>query len=249
MISRNRIKQILSLKTKKGREKEQLFIIEGARCVESYINSSNLVKEIFMNKDFSMINKKIQQLCDKQNIVYSVLPDKDMTNLSDTKTPSGIIGICMFKSVPSVDHDSKRWLYLHEISDPGNLGTLLRSAAWFNIKNIALSKNSADPLNPKVVRSAVGAHSYLNIYQDIDFQIYFEHEYFTIGADQNGPDQIENSDRNKKIVLVLGSESMGIDISIKNKINKLISIEKLGYGESLNLAIAGSILMKNIAIK
>ena len=52
MISRNKIKQILSLKTKKGREKEQLFIIEGARCVKSYINSSNLVKEIFMNKDF-----------------------------------------------------------------------------------------------------------------------------------------------------------------------------------------------------
>ena len=63
----------------------------------------------------------------------------------------------MYKSLPSLDYDSKRWLYLYEISDPGNLGTLLRSAAWFNIKNIALSKNSADPLNPKVVRSAVGA--------------------------------------------------------------------------------------------
>ena len=62
----------------------------------------------------------------------------------------------------------------------------------------------------------------LNSYQDIDLQIYFEHEYFTIGADQNGPDQIENSDRNKKIVLVLGSESSGIEMSIKNKINKLI---------------------------
>ena len=249
MISRNKIKQILSLKTKKGREKEKLFIIEGARCVQSYINSSNLVKEIFMNKDFSMMNKKMPQICDKQSIVYSVIPDKDMKNLSDTKTPSGIIGICMFKPMPSLDYDSKRWLYLYEISDPGNLGTLLRSAAWFNIKNIALSKNSADPLNPKVVRSAVGAHTYLNIYQDIDYQTYLNHEYFIIGADQNGPHQIENSDHNKKIVLVLGNESRGIDISIKNKMNKLISIEKLGYGESLNLAIAGSILMKNIAIK
>jgi len=249
MISRNRIKQIQSLKTKKGREKEQLFIIEGARCVKSYINNSNLVKEIFMNKDFFMMNKKIPQICDKQSIVYSVIPDKDMKNLSDTKTPSGIIGICVFKPMPSLDYDSKRWLYLYEISDPGNLGALLRSAAWFNIKNVALSINSADPLNPKVVRSAVGAHTYLNIYQNIDYQIYFDHEYFMIGADQNGPDQIENSDHNKKIVLVLGSESRGIDTSIKNKMNKLISIEKLGHGESLNLAIAGSILMKSIAIK
>ena len=249
MISRNKIKQILSLKTKKGREKEKLFIIEGARCVQSYINSSNLVKEIFMNKDFAMMNRGIMKLCDKQNIVHRVVPDKDMKNLSDTKTPSGIIGICVFKPMPSLDYDSKRWLYLYEISDPGNLGALLRSAAWFNIKNVALSKNSADPLNPKVVRSAVGAHTYLNIYQDIDYQVYLKHEYFIIAADQNGTHQIENSDRNNKIVLVLGNESRGIDASIKNKMNKLISIEKLGHGESLNLAIAGSILMKNIAIK
>ena len=92
-------------------------------------------------------------------------------------------------------------------------------------------------------------NTYLTIYQDIDYQTYLNHEYFIIGADQNGPHQIENSDHNKKIVLVLGNESRGIDISIKNKMSKLISIEKLGYGESLNLAIAGSILMKNIAIK
>ena len=64
MISHNRIKQILSLKTKKGREKEKLFIIEGSRCVQSYINSSNLITEIFMNKDFAMINRKIMRLCD-----------------------------------------------------------------------------------------------------------------------------------------------------------------------------------------
>jgi len=249
MISHNRIKQIKSLKTNKGRKKEQLFIIEGSRCVQSYINNSNLVKEIFMTEYFSTANGKILKECNKKNIVYTIVSDRDMKNLSDTKTASGIIGTCMFKPLPSLDYDSKRWLYLYEISDPGNLGALLRSAAWFNIKNVALSKSSADPLSPKVVRSAVGAHTYLNIYQDIDYQTYFNNEYFIIGADQNGTDQIENSDHNKKIVLVLGSESSGIDTSIKNKMNKLISIEKLGHGESLNLAIAGSILMKNIAIK
>jgi len=249
MISHNRIKQIQSLKTKKGRSKEKLFIIEGARCVHSYINNSNLVNELFMSKHFSTINRKMIELCDKQNIDYTVVTDKDMKNLSDTKTPSGILGICAFQPQPSLNFDSKRWLYLYKISDPGNLGTLFRSAAWFNIKNIALSKHSADAFNPKVVRSATGAHTYLNIHQNIDCQIYLDHQYFIIGADQNGHDQIENSDYNKKIVLVLGSESRGIDTPIKNKMNKLISIEKLGYGESLNLAIAGSILMKNIAIK
>jgi len=249
MISPNRIKQILSLKTNKGRKKEQLFIIEGARCVQSFINNSNLVKEIFMNKNFAMINKKMMQLCDKQNIIYSVVPDKDMKNLSDTKTPSGIIGICMFKPLPSIDYESKRWLYLYEISDPGNLGALLRSAAWFNIKNIALSKNSADPFNPKVIRSATGAHIYLNIHQDIEYEIFLDHGYCSIGTDQNGTQKIEDLDYDLKLVLILGSEARGLDTSVKKRLNKLISIEKLGYGESLNVAIAGSILMNGIAKK
>ena len=108
MISNNRIKQIQSLKTKKGRSKEKLFIIEGARCVHSYINNSNLVKEIFISKHFATINKKMLKLCDKQNIVYTFVTDKDMNNLSDTKTPSGILGICAFQpqsSLTSIQKD------------------------------------------------------------------------------------------------------------------------------------------------
>ena len=70
-----------------------------------------------------------------------------------------------------------------------------------------------------------------------------------MGTDQNSNDTLKNSDYNKKIVLFLGNESEGINVSIKKKMDKLISIERLGYGESLNVAIAGSIIMNKIAIK
>ena len=172
-----------------------------------------------------------------------------MKAISDTKTPSGLLGISKFTPPPELNLNAKRWLYLYKISDPGNLGTILRSAAWFNIKNIALSKDSTDPYSPKTIRSATGAHLHLNIYQDIDYKTYFGHDYFLLGTDQNSDNKLENSDYSKKIVLFLGSESEGITVSIKKKMDKLISIEKLGYGESLNVSIAGSILMNKLSIK
>ena len=249
MISQNRVKQIQSLKTKKGRKKENLFMIEGVRCVQSYIKKSKLIKELFITETFAIMNERLLKLCEKYNIVYSIVTDKDMKNISDTKTASGIFGICTFKPQSSLDFESKRWLYLYEISDPGNLGSLLRSAAWFNIKNIALSKNSADPFNPKVVRSATGAHIYLNIHQNIEYEFFLDHGYCSIGTDQNGTQKIEDLDYDLKLVLILGSEARGLDTSVKKRLNKIISIEKLGYGESLNVAIAGSILMNGIARK
>ena len=249
MMSQDKFKQIQRLKTKKGRTKEKLYIIEGARCIKSFIENGTIVKEIFLSKSFVKTNKKIIELCGKNKIAFSIISNKELKKLSETITPSGVLGICKLKIKSSLDIESKRWLYLYKVSDPGNLGSILRTAAWFNIKNVALSNDSTDPFSPKVVRSAVGAHTYLNIHRNIDYNIFFDHEYFLIGADQNGLNKIEIADYNKKLVLVLGGESKGLDNIIKNKLNKLISIKKIGYGESLNVAIAGSIMMRDITNK
>ena len=249
MISKDRFKLIQHLKTKKGRIKEKLYIIEGIRCVKSYIENSALVEIVFLGQSFVKTNNNMIELCDKNQIEFSVISDEKIKKLSDTITPSGILGICKLKNESILDLNSKRWLYLYMISDPGNLGSILRTAAWFKIENVALSNSSIDPFNPKVVRSAVGAHTYLNIHRNIDYNIFFDHEYLLIGADQNGLNKIEDIDFNKKLVLVLGGESQGLDNTIKNKLNKLISIKRIGYGESLNVAIAGSIIMRDITKK
>ena len=249
MIIQNKIKKIQLLKTKKGRIKENLYVIEGMRCIKSFIENSTFVKEIFITQSFNKTNKTIIDLCDKNKITFSIISDNDMRKLSGTVTPPGIYGVCQLKDEHSLDLESKRWLYLYKISDPGNLGSILRTAAWFNIKNIGLSSDCTDPFSPKVIRSAVGAHTHLNIHQNISCEIFSNHDYLLVGADQNGTHEIESSDYYKKLVLVLGSESKGLDKKIKNRLNKLISIKKFGYGESLNVAIAGSILMKDITIK
>tara|TARA_B100001109_G_C18656425_1_gene377460 strand:- start:137 stop:700 length:564 start_codon:yes stop_codon:yes gene_type:complete len=180
--------------------------------------------------------------CSKEKIRISIVPDKIAKNLSDTKTPSGLLGTCKIRLLKK-NYNSNRWLYLHKIKDPGNLGTILRSAAWFNINNIALSIGCADPFNNKVVRSAMGAHIHVNIHQKVAIEEFIKHEFLLIGADQDGDCIIEESDLSKKIVLCLGGESEGFDNSTIKKLDKLVSIKKIGHGESLNVAIAGSIFM------
>jgi len=249
MISAKRLKKIQLLKTKKGRIKENLFLIEGKRSVKNYLLKSNLVEEVIILDSEIEHNKSIINLCNQKKINLYFVSKKIIKKLSDTKTPSGIISICKIVPPKKKDLNAKRWLYLHKIKDPGNMGTILRTAAWFNIKNIALSADSADPYNNKVVRSAMGAHAYINIHQKINIDAFIKKDYLIIGADQNGESQLRNSEYNKKIILCLGSESEGFNKFFKKKINKLISIKKIGQGESLNVAIAGSILMNEISIK
>ena len=249
MLNANRLKQIQSLKNKKGRVKENLFLIEGKRSLEEYLHESDLIEEVLISNSEVLLNKSLIGLCSEKKIKTTTIEDKVLKRISDTKAPSGLIGVCKIELNIKKSFNADRWVYLHKIKDPGNLGTILRTAAWFNIKNIALSKECVDPFNTKVVRSAMGAHIYLNIHQYLTLDDFTEKDFQLFGADQNGQDRLEKSDFNKKIVLFLGGESNGLDELSKEKFDKIISIKKIGYGESLNVAVAASILMKDISKK
>ena len=249
MLSLNSLKKIKSLKTKKGRDTEKLFLIEGKRSVEEYLLKSDLVNEIVVSELETKNYNSLLDLCSKKKIKVSIVPENISKKLSDTKTPSGLLATCKINSLIRKEYNSNRWLFLYKIKDPGNLGTILRSAAWFNIKNIALSEGCADPFNNKVVRSAMGAHVYLNIHRGVEVDEFVKNNYLIVGADQNGNSNMEQINLAKKIVLCLGGESDGFDNLIIKKINKLISIKKVGHGESLNVAMAGSILMNYLSQK
>ena len=249
MLSQNSLKKLKSLKTKKGRDTEKLFLIEGKRSIEEYLQKSDLVNEVIVSELEIKNYDFVLDLCNKKKIKISLVPDSISKELSDTKTPSGLLATCKINLLIQKKYTSSRWLFLYKVKDPGNLGTILRSAAWFNIKNIALSKGCTDPFNNKVVRSAMGAHIYLNIHRGVKLDEFVKHNYLIIGADQNGNSTVEKIDLSKKIILCLGGESDGFDNLIIKKIDKLISIKKIGHGESLNVAMAGSILMNYLSQK
>ena len=249
MISQSDIKRIRSLKSKKGRQEHGQFMIEGYRLVKTYLENQAGIIDVYYTKSFKQQYKRFNLLSKNSEKELVLITEKLMSQISDAITPSGIICICKTIRTPVPNFSAQTWLYLYQLSDPGNTGSLLRTAAWFNIKNIAFSPYSIDPFNPKVVRSAMGAHIHIDIHINMGLGQFQDNNYLTIGADQNGKEVIDQFVSLHKRVIVLGGEAHGIGQTIKHKLDKMVSVPKMGYGESLNVAAAGAILMNRLSKK
>ena len=242
MISKSEIILLKSLRLAKYRKSEKKFLVEGRNIVCEAIKKDSIIVKIFYTSRFNDQNKQLVSLL-KNKYFNTEISEKQMSTISPTKSPSGIAALCNFPKKTLNTKMSTNWLYLDCISDPGNLGTLLRSACWFGINQIALSKHSVDPYNPKVVRSAMGAHFSLSILIETNIDFFDKNKFIILGGDINGEEKINLKTLKKNWVLVLGNEAHGISVSVKEKIDKKISIKKLGTGESLNVSTSGSILM------
>ena len=235
------IKIIQSLKNKKNRIENKLFIVEGKRLLKSALHHKKIIKEIYFTETFKIKNNSIFKKIKELKISNKKISEKHLKKISFTKNPPGIIALCKILESKKINFVKNKWVYLDNISDPGNLGTILRSASWFNFKNIALSKNCVDPYNPKVIRSSMGSIFNVSIQIGIDLQK-FPDDYVILGTDKKGI-KFNNFTIPKRFVLIIGNEANGISKKNINSIKQMIKIKKLGDGESLNAATAASIIM------
>ena len=243
MITKAEKKHIQSLHHRKWRNKHSQFIIEGKRLVQEALNAGELFQSVFYTGTFSQTNKEIVEKVSLTLSVCQKVDGKELESITTTDTPSGIIAVCSIRKHSNVFHEGN-WIYLDDISDPGNMGTLLRSSVWFGIQNIVLSKNCVDVYNPKVVRSGMGAHFYLKSISNQPLN-HFKETHTIIGADQNGK-SIYDCKITPPWILVLGNEAHGLSKNTKELLDYTISIPKVGYGESLNVAVAGGIIMEKL---
>ena len=239
-------KKISFLKHKKYREKSSLFICEGKRSILSALLTPQVIYRIYFSKSFISKNKEIINKASSLKVPSKELPKKELEYLSQTKSPSGILALCILSKEVELNLTVKKWLFLDNISDPGNLGTIMRSALWFNFKNIALSKNCVDAYNPKVVRSSMGAIFHLSVHRDINL-IEFKKDYEIIGTSQE-ESNLDSFKTPKKFILIIGSEAKGISKENLKHINNSLGIKRLGFGDSLNAAIAASIIMYRLSM-
>ena len=240
-MNKNQLKQVQSLKYARYRQLYGKFFIEGSRLVKAALDWSSTVKDIYCTKAFYNDNSESSILNDIEKDKVKIISEEILRKICYTQSPSGIAAICTMPKDNLVDLKEKRWLYLDEISDPGNLGTFLRSASWFGLKNIALSSNSVDPYNPKVVRAAMGAHFSINLLKNIDLKEFCS-THTIVAASQKGA-EIENFNFPKKSVFVFGNEAHGISTKKMKIAQEFITIKRFGMGESLNIASAASIIM------
>ncbi len=244
-LSINRFKRIRQLKQKKYRQSEGKFLIEGVRLVESALEAETELRDLIVTPDFveSPAFEELDQKYKLRDYHPAEATEKQFKELSDTVTPSGILAVCPIPPNPSPGF-GQPLLYLDRIRDPGNCGTLLRTAAWLGLKSVAFSPESPDPFQPKVVRGGMGAHFHLDLNRNLKLSVLSEAGYTIIGADHRGtPIKDLQLPENRPWALVLGNEAHGLSDEVRNRADILVSISKRGFGESLNVAVSGALLL------
>lgn len=239
-LTKNEIKIIKSFQLKRQREENKLFVVEGEKMVcELLIQSKFDIKCIYFTEDFdsSLIPNSIDSL---------KISVKDLDRISGFKKANKVLAVVHQMQNSTIDYlESNLILVLDDINDPGNLGTIIRTADWFGITQIVASKKTVELYNPKVIQSSMGAIYRMNYSVcDLDDEInnLIEHDYIVAGAVIHG-ENIYKTKLSVKTALVMGSESHGISEEILKLINQEISIPNFGKSESLNVAMATGILL------
>ena len=254
-ITRNEFKVIKSYFTKKGRKTHNKYIAEGVRLLEESLRHQIYPETLLYSK--SNIDVRTEHLLmnfKKKEIQATQVSLNDMKHLSDTKTPQGIIGVFKMHSQTTDEPLSKKYrniLWCENISDPGNVGTLLRSALAFGIHTVFVSGETADIYSPKVVRSTMGAIFKIKIVKDDTsnlIQLIKKNNLKLVASDLHGKPIhfVKKQLKKDRFVVAVGSEGFGLSQGIKSHADLSVKIEHSDAVESLNAAVAGSILMNEL---
>lgn len=232
MITKTEVKYIQTLYLKKNREQQQLFIVEGEKMVLELLQANWPIKKLFCVENFSQAKHPKAQ----------IITEAELVRISTLTTPNKALAVVSIPQYNAIDTNGLV-LVLDGIQDPGNLGTIIRTADWFGIKTIVCSTDTADCFNPKVVQASMGsifrvAVHYLPLNKF--FETYSEPIYV---ADLQGK-PIQQVVPTKQGCIVLGSEGKGVRIQPPKTSQTIgVHIPKKGHAESLNVGIAAGILM------
>ncbi len=246
MISKNQIKHVNSLKQSKFRKEFNEFVAEGEKIVEELLKSDLKISSLFGLEDW-LLNFKSE--LETNTIDYYKVSPKELGRISSLKTPNKVLAVVNIPevSLPQKDDFNNLILVLDKIQDPGNLGSIIRTADWFGIKHIVCSEDCVDTYNPKVIQSTMGSFLRIKTHY-INLETFFKYsvpkELNIYGALLDG----ENIYHHKfpgKGILIIGNESKGISDKIAQFVTHRISIPSHPNNsvESLNASIAAAILI------
>jgi RNA methyltransferase, TrmH family len=241
MLSKAKIKFIKSLQLKKYRKQEQCFVVQGAKSVHELLASDFEVQLVLGTNDF--LDKA--QIGPGTEVV--AVSEKELEGLSEFQTNDAALAVARMKDdkAPIVG-DAEFTLVLDDIRDPGNLGTIIRTADWFGITKIIASDETADFYNPKVISATMGSFVRVEVFYT-DLSAYLSTIALPVyGAYLNGQD-VHTVSFGKGGIIVIGNESRGISNAIEKHITQKITIPQYGRAESLNAAIATAIICDNVA--
>jgi RNA methyltransferase, TrmH family len=253
-LTRTELKDIQSLLTKKGRKEKRRFVAEGVRLLEDAIRFRTRPELILYTEHGTTgRGKELVESYARDKVRVEELPAKQLAQLTDTESPQGLVGVFRIPPQDLAELSSaglRRYLLCEHVGDPGNLGTLLRSALAFGFEAVIASGQTAEFFSPKVVRSSAGAVLGLRVaVAPIEDVIAFtvRNKITLVATGRTGAATVESSARSigkRPLMLAIGSEADGISTVLSGAATHTVRIDHEPEVESLNAAVAGSILMK-----
>lgn len=233
-VNNDKVKELVKLKDKKYRDNSNSFFVEGQDlCDEAY--NSGLLREVYILDGSDNIY---------DGIPYSYVSTDVMKKISDMPSITNYFGVCTKKVE---NKPGNKIIILDNIQDPGNLGTIIRSATAFNFDTIILSTDTVDLYNPKVVRSTKGMLFNINIIvRDLETYLKELDEYTIYGTDVTNGIDISSEKIPEKLAIVIGNEGKGISDNVRKYCNKFLYINMSNKCESLNAGVSASILMYEV---
>ncbi|WP_113662560.1 TrmH family RNA methyltransferase [Pedobacter nanyangensis] len=246
MLSKSQISFIKSLHQKKYRKENGIFIIEGIKSIIEFLNSDYQTHSIYYTSKIATALPKVNA-----NINLFEVTEAELQKISTLQTPQHILALVHIPSKKEVNSNTLRntfSLVLADVQDPGNFGTIIRTADWFGIKTIICSENTVEAYNPKTVQSTMGSLCRVNIIytpllpflKNIKLPIY--------GALLNGQN-IYKTNWGKEGLILLGNEGHGIGKELIGQISVPVTIPRFGQAESLNVAVSAAIFCSEISRK
>lgn len=231
-IDNKKIKELKKLSLKKYRDLESLFLVEGEHLINEAYNSGYL-KELLLEEGFDY----------ELNIPTNYVSSNVMKYLSELDTPTKMIGVCKKRKS---EISGNKILILDDVQDPGNVGTIIRSAVAFNVDTIILSKGCADIYSSKVIRSSQGMLFKINIlYTDLKdcIESLKEKDYQIIGTSLKEGKELKSIYKKDKFVIIMGNEGNGVKDELLDLCDERIYIKMNEKCESLNVGVATGIIL------
>lgn len=248
MITSSQNSKIKLVRALLGRAKERreagMFVVEGVRLVEEAVKGDWRFETVLFDESLSERGKSQVASLKSKGIEVEEISTDLMKSLSETETPQGILAILQFSQLP-IPNNLNFILIPDQIRDPGNLGTLLRSAAATGVQAVLIPPETTDAFAPKVLRAGMGAHFRVPIremgWEEIE-QVGKSANLQMVLADMNGKSYWE-MDLKQPLALIVGGEAEGASEEARKLATQKISIPMAGNVESLNAGVAGSVLM------
>ncbi len=242
MVPKSKIKFAKSLQLKKYRKQEQCFVVEGEKSVQELLTSD--FETIWIAGTSAFLNENLARLEEGKIERYDA-SEEELIAMGSFQSNQSALAVARIKQNNAPKAGNEFCVALDDIKDPGNLGTIIRTADWYGIKYIFASEESADFYNPKTISATMGSFCRV-VVSYVDLKLWLSQSKLPVfGAFLDGQD-IHQTEFGSEGIILIGSESHGISKDLEPLVNHRITIPRIGRAESLNAAMATGIILDNL---